>query len=128
MEIASERMQAAGQTNVSFVNEDIFTVAFDDDFDAVVGCYVLVHNQDKARLLRRVSQHVYLGGLVVFQEPDYSMSVATLPRAQFFEQVCHWRVEALRRAGLEGQTGLKMFGLFLEAGLPVPEVRFPSLE
>jgi hypothetical protein len=32
-------------------------------------------------------------------------------------------LEATRRAGLERQLGLKLFGMFLDAGLPAPEMR-----
>lgn len=56
LETARERVQAAGLTNVSFISGNIFTVALDDDFDAVVGRLILVHIQDKVALLRRLSK------------------------------------------------------------------------
>jgi SAM-dependent methyltransferase len=123
LETAWQRVRAAGLPHVSFVNGDILTVALDDDFDAVVGRLILVHTQDPVALLRRVSTHVRPGGLVVFQEPDHTHTIATLPRAQLFEQAWNWWVEATRRAGLERQMGLKLFGVFLDAGLPAPQMR-----
>lgn len=127
LETAGERVQTAGLTNVSFVSGDIFTVGLDDDFDAVVGRLVLVHIQDKVALLRRLGKHVSPGGIVAFQEPDHSIPVATVPRALLFEQTWNWRLEATRRAGLEAQMGLKLYGLFLDAGLPAPEMRLEQM-
>lgn len=123
LETARQRVQATGLPQVSFVNGDILTVTLDGDFDAVVGRLILVHTQDKIALLRRVSTHVRPGGLVVFQEPDHTHPIATEPRAQLFEQAWNWWVEATRRGGLERQMGLKMFGMFLDAGLPAPQMR-----
>jgi len=93
----------------------------------VVGRLVLVHIQDKVALLCRLSKQVHPGGIVAFQEPDHSIPVATLPRARLFEQTWNWRLEATRRAGLEAQMGLKLYGMFLDAGLPAPEVRLEQM-
>jgi len=123
LQTAWKRVRAAGLAQVSFVSGDILTIALADDFDAVVGRLILVHTQDKVALLRRVSAHVREGGLVVFQEPDHTNPVATLPRARLFEQAWNWWLEATRRAGLERQMGLKLFGVFVDAGLPAPEMR-----
>jgi SAM-dependent methyltransferase len=123
LEIAWQRVQAAGVPNVSFVHGDILASAVDDDFDAAVGRLVLVHTSDPVALLRQVRTHVRPGGVVVFQEPDHTHSIATEPRASLFEQAWGWWVEATRQAGLERQMGLKLFGMFVEAGLPAPEMR-----
>lgn len=127
LETARQRVQAAGLSTVSFVDGDIMTIGLDDDFDAVVGRLILVHAQDPVALLRRVRTQVRSGGLVAFQEPDHTHPIATLPRAPLFEQVWNWWVEATRRAGLERQMGLKVFGVFLEAGLPAPEMRLERM-
>jgi SAM-dependent methyltransferase len=127
LETARQRVRAAGWSNASFVSGDILAVSLDDDFDAVVGRLILVHTPDKVALLRRVSTHVRLGGLVIFQEPDHTCPVETWPRAQLFEQAWNWWLEATRRAGLERQLGLKLFGLFLDAGLPAPQMRLERM-
>jgi SAM-dependent methyltransferase len=123
LETAGQRVRAAGLSHVSFVSGDILTVALDDDFDAVVGRLILVHTPGKVALLRQVSTHVRPGGLVVFQEPDHTNPLVTWPQARLFEQAWNWWLEATRRAGLERQMGLKLFGMFLDAGLPAPEMR-----
>jgi SAM-dependent methyltransferase len=122
LETAWQRVRAAGLPHVSFVSGDILTVALDDDFDAVVGRLILVHTPDKVALLRRVSRQVRPDGLVVFQEPDHTNPVATWPQARLFEQAWNWWLEATRRVGLERQLGLKLFGMFLDAGLPAPQM------
>lgn len=123
LETAWQRVRSAGLSNVSLVSGDMGTAALDDDFDAVVGRLILVHTPDKVALLRRVSAQVRPGGLVVFQEPDHTCPVETWPRARLFEQAWSWWLEATRRAGLERQLGLKLFGAFLDAGLPAPQMR-----
>jgi SAM-dependent methyltransferase len=123
LETARQRVREAGWSTVSLVSGDMGTVALDDDFDAVVGRLILVHVPDKVALLRRVGALVRPGGLVAFQEPDHTCPVATWPRARLFEQAWYWWLEATRRAGLERQMGLKLFGVFLDAGLPAPQMR-----
>ena len=123
LETARQRVRVAGFPQVSFINGDILTVALDDNFDAVVGRLILVHTQDKVALLRKVRTHVRPGGLVVFQEPDHTHPIATEPRARLFEQAWDWWVEATRRGRLERQMGLKLFGMFLDADLPAPQMR-----
>jgi SAM-dependent methyltransferase len=127
LETAERRVRAVGLPNVSFINGDILTVALDHDFDAVVGRLVLIHIPDKVALLRRMSKYVRPGGVVAFQEPDLSTPVVTLPRAQLFEQAWNWVLSATCRTGMERQMGLKVYGLFLEAGLPHPEVRLEQM-
>jgi 2-polyprenyl-3-methyl-5-hydroxy-6-metoxy-1,4-benzoquinol methylase len=127
LETACKRVRLAGLSNVSFISGDILTIALDRDFDAVVGRLILVHVKDKVALLRKVSAHVRPGGLVVFQEPDHTNPVITLPRARLFEQAWNWWLEATRRAELERQMGLKLFSLYLDAGLPAPEMRLERM-
>jgi ubiquinone/menaquinone biosynthesis C-methylase UbiE len=127
LQTAWKRVRAAGLPQVSFVGGDILTTPLDDDFDAVVGRLILVHAQDKVAFLRRVSTHIRPGGLVVFQEPDHTNPIATMPRAPLFEQAWNWWLEATRRAGLERQMGLKLFSVFLDAGLPAPQMHLERL-
>src|SRR6185312_15706242 len=54
LQIARERASAMGLTNVSFREGDITTVALDDEYDAIVGRFVLIYLQDRAAVLRRL--------------------------------------------------------------------------
>ena len=70
---AKQRAAAKGLHNVNFREGDPTEIAFDRPFDAVVGRYVLLFQADPAGMLRALmKQHLRPGGLIVFQEPDWT--------------------------------------------------------
>jgi SAM-dependent methyltransferase len=121
IDVARQRAQAAGITNVEFLQGDVSQVALSDQFDAVVGRAILMYIKDGAALLRRLSQQLRPGGILAFQELDLTLAGATLPHAPVFEQTGQRIKEVFGRAGLD-MEGLNLFRLFLEAGLPAPEM------
>jgi SAM-dependent methyltransferase len=121
IDFARQRAQAAGITNVAFIQGDLSQVALDDRFDAVVGRLILLYIKDRAALLRRLSQQLRPGGIVAFQELDLTLAGTTLPHAPVFGQAVKRIKEVFGRAGLDTQ-GMNLFRLFLEAGLPAPEM------
>ena len=54
LQIARTRAQAARFTQVSFVEGDLTDLAFSEDFDAVVGRYILHHVRDQVLVLRQL--------------------------------------------------------------------------
>src|SRR5437899_2256732 len=68
--VARERAPGKSLRNVSFVEGDPANMTFDRPFDAVVGRYVLLFQQDPGTMLRKVAAHLRPGGVVVFHEPD----------------------------------------------------------
>jgi SAM-dependent methyltransferase len=121
IDLARQRAQAAGVTNVSFFQGDILHMALDDQFDAVVGRLVLMYMKDRVAVLRRLSQQLRPGGMLAFQELDLTLAGTSLPPAPLSEQVGKRLTQVFQRAGLDTQ-GLNLFHLFLEAGLPIPEM------
>jgi SAM-dependent methyltransferase len=121
IDFARQRAQAAGITNVAFLQGDLSQMALDDRFDAVVGRLILLYIKDRAALLRRLSQQLRPGGIVAFQELDLTLAGTTLPHAPVFGQAVKRIKEVFGRAGLDTQ-GMNLFRLFLEAGLPAPEM------
>lgn len=122
LQIARERAQATGLSNVSFLEGDITTVALPGAFDAVVGRIVLIYIQDKVALLRRLVEPLRPGGIVAFQELYFTVAGIALPPAPLFTQAAHWLVEVFHRARLDTDIGLNLSRLFLDAGLPAPEM------
>lgn len=59
---AHERVRAQGLGNVTFREGDVESVALDDDFDAVVGRYVLIWVRDPGQVLRAAVRHLRPGG------------------------------------------------------------------
>jgi predicted O-methyltransferase YrrM len=121
IDLARQRAQATGVTNVSFFQGDILHMALDDQFDAVVGRLVLMYMKDRVAVLRRLSQQLRPGGMLAFQELDLTLAGTSLPPAPLSEQVGKRLTQVFQRAGLDTQ-GLNLFHLFLEAGLPIPEM------
>jgi len=121
IDVARQRAQAAGLTNAAFLQGDVSQMAPSSQFDAVVGRLILLYIQDRAALLRRLSQQLRPGGIIAFQELDLTLHGTTLPHAPVFEQAAHRIKEVFVRAGLDTE-GMNLFRLFLEAGLPAPEM------
>src|SRR5260370_5298366 len=123
LDIARVRARVAGYENVSFVAGDINSVELDDGFDAIVGALTFIHLREPAATLRTLVRHLRPGGLVAFQDPDFTPPDASIPPSRLFEHLDAWIKEALRSARLEMQMGLKLYHLFLEAGSPAPWLR-----
>lgn len=127
LETARARAQAAGHTNVSFVVDDIATTIPNGPFDAVIGRCVLFFLVDPSGTLRRILDVVRPGGVVAFQEPgNATLRPASLPTCPLMDQAWTWILEAYRRAGLDWHMGLRLFGLFREAGLPDPKMHLDA--
>ena len=120
LQTARERVHAAGLGNVSFIAEDIRSVELDQDFDAVVGRVVLLYLDEPEALLRLLSGHLRPGGIVAFQDLDWTNGPTAVPPSRHLAQVWEWVPEMFRRAGLETQMGFKLHRIFLAAGLPAP--------
>lgn len=119
--LASQRAAAAGLTNVQFVTEDLTELVLDEPVDGLIGRLVLMYFADPAVLLRRLCQFVRPGGLVVFHELD-ATAVKSLPRCELVETTISQIIQTFTRAGVDVQTGLKLAQIFIEAGLPRPEM------
>ena len=120
--MATRNAQVRALSNITFQLGDPIEMVFERPFDAVVGRYVLVFNQDEPGTLRALAKHLVPGGLVAFHEP--TMLVArSIPTVALYERCCHWRVEGFRAGGVTLDTAQRLHGIFLNAGLPAPATR-----
>lgn len=126
LETARMRVQAAGLTNVDFIEGDIRSVQMDTDFDAVVGRLVLLYLGNPAETLRHVVAHLRPGGIVAFQEPDFTSGPVDFPPSPLNQQMWHWWRQTAGRAGLELGMGFKLYRVFLAADLPAPQVHLEA--
>ena len=118
---ARERVVAAGLSNVRFIEGDFRELTPGELFDAVTGRAVLMYAADPVVALRSLLPHLRSGGIVAFQEFDYTTLVA-LPSLPLIEQLAEWWRRAAGQAGIELQMGLKLFPTYVAAGLPGPEM------
>jgi SAM-dependent methyltransferase len=99
---------------------------FDTPFDAIIGRFVLMYQDDPAKSLRNMMRYLREGGLVAFQELD-STACRAWPAAPTFDAAARWLAEALRGSGARPELGLEMHSLFLDSGLPGPRMRIDTL-
>jgi ubiquinone/menaquinone biosynthesis C-methylase UbiE len=111
--------------NVFFETGDAAEMHFDRPFDAIIGRFVLMYQEDPATSLRNMMRHVREGGLVVFQELD-STACRSWPVVPTFDAAARWLMEALRGSGARPELGLEMHSLFLDCGLPGPSMRMDT--
>ncbi|WP_066951132.1 class I SAM-dependent methyltransferase [Microtetraspora fusca] len=134
VETARERAASMGFTDiVSFANADLaeFDPAGVDPagsgaawrpFDALVGRFVLQYLPDPAAALRRLAGLVRPGGIVVMHDMDVSNPDVSVPRCALWND-CYALLSALFRAhGIAPDFGRHLTRVFLDAGLPWPDV------
>ena len=128
LQLAQMRAQEAGLRHVSFLEGDIRNITLDQEYDAIVGRFVLQYLPERAAILRRLMQHLRPGGVVAFQEYDLSTDSSLFsPPSPLWQQVWDWMTQTFQRAGAELQMGLKLYGTLLEAGLPAPQMRYEAV-
>jgi SAM-dependent methyltransferase len=85
----------------------LLQMKFDQPFDAIVGRFVLMYQEDPVASLRKITKHLRPGGLVVFQELD-SSACRSFPTVPAFDEAAQWLMEALRGSGARPNLGLEM--------------------
>jgi SAM-dependent methyltransferase len=121
--IAEERAAAAGLGNVRFVEADLRHLDLGEGtFDAVVGRWVLMYQPDPVELLRRLASYLRPGGIVAFQESDLVNVLRPYPDAPVHARLRELMMPPTERGGLEQQMGPRLYGAFIAAGLPAPEL------
>lgn len=115
------RMSATVINNVSFAVGDPASMHFDKPFDAIIGRFVLMYQDDPTASLRNIMRNLREGGLVAFQELD-STTCRSWPAGPVFDEAARWLAEALRSSGARPELGLEIHALFLDCGLPAPKM------
>ena len=125
LETAQARASAAGLANVTFRAGDFRALPLADDFDAVVGRFVLMYVADPAAALRSLAAHLRPGGIVIFQEIDLGLAqafTAYVGASPLARRMAEWGAELYRRTGAHADMGVRLFGAYQEAGLPAPQL------
>ena len=127
LETARTRAQAAGLTNVQFVAGDAQTLDLANDFDALIGRLVLTYLPDPAATLKQLATHLRPGGIVAFQEVEFSTySSIARPETPMMNQLAEWGVEVFQRSRANVGMGLDLYGTFVDAGLPEPTLQYTA--
>ena len=100
LENALERTRQHGCSSwVSFQasNLDEFNTA--DQFDAIVGRYILLYQHDPGATIRHLLRFLKPGGIVVFHELDFTDPRSSDPPCAFWDEIYALLGEVFRRAG-----------------------------
>lgn len=127
LKAARARAEATGVANVEFVHGDCREVAPGDGFDALVGRLVLMYAADPAEVLRDLVRLLKPGGIVAFQDYNLSSnSVRLSPPTPLWQQTYDRFLAVVKSAGIPSEMGFGLRRVFLDAGLPEPEMELNS--
>jgi len=127
IELARARALAAGMTNIEFIVGDCRTVALPRRIDAIVGRLVLMYVADPAATVRMLADRLESGGIVLFQECNVTpVSVQSHPPLELMARLSAWTRAAATHAGLNQAQGYDLRSVFIQAGLPEPQMQLDS--
>jgi SAM-dependent methyltransferase len=125
--VARDAADQRGLRQVSFLEGDPSKMTFEEPFDFVVGRYVLAHQADPKAMLRGLTKHLRPGGMMVFQDPDWSF-VSSDPVAPTYDRCCRWAMDAAGRSGIRIVNAVTwMHRAFVGAGLKPPTMRMRTM-
>ncbi len=128
LETARARVAQAGQDNVEFMAGDVRTLDLEDDFDALIGRFVLMYMADPTETLRQLSKWVRPGGIVAFHEIGFNAE--NLPHAidtPLAHDLFDWTMEVFNRSGAHADLAYRLYRTFVDAGLPEPRLEYTAL-
>lgn len=107
---------------VSFQETEFEDFSSSQQFDAIVGRYVLLYQRDPAATIRQMMAFLKPGGVVVFHETDFSDPHPSWPRCELWDQVIGTVAEAFLRGGAPPDFGRRLGEVFLDAELGFPTI------
>ena len=127
LDTARQRATDAGVRNVEFIAGDARALDSSDKFDAVVGRFVLMYMAEPGKAFTQFITHLKPGGIVAFQEPEYTLYPALLhPDTPLMNQLIKWILEVFEHSGAHLDMGVGLYRAFVDAGLPPPTMHLES--
>jgi SAM-dependent methyltransferase len=119
---ARQRAELAGFENIVFIQADVSTLAHREQFDAVVGRFILMFLPYPVDVLKTLGTLVRPGGIVAFQEASWANQLAQtahLPLRMAVSTLIH---DTLAKGGARTNNELFLYRDFQAAGLPPPRL------
>jgi SAM-dependent methyltransferase len=110
LETARGRVEAAGWTSVEFRHGGLKSLDVGQDFDAIVGRWILMYVSQPTDLLRKAQTFLRRGGIVAFQESDLANPLRPYPPVPLHDQVKQWTTPPPGAPGPDVEMGLKHSG------------------
>jgi ubiquinone/menaquinone biosynthesis C-methylase UbiE len=121
VDLARHRAAELGVKTVTFEQTTVADLVLDEPVDAVIVRLILMHLPQPAAVLRQLATLVRPGGVIAFSEFDMQ-AVASVPDIPLMQTLADAISDAFRAVGLDPRFGTRLYGLFLEAGLPAPRL------
>ena len=113
---AEQKVKAAGFTNVTFQQGDIFNLTFaTESFDHIFVCFVLEHLANPEQALMALQTVLKPGGTMTVIEGDHG-STYFYPDSVAAHQAIQCQVELQKRAGGNANVGRMIYPLLTAAG------------
>ena len=125
IETARDRARDAGVSNVEYLAGDARTLDLGSDYDALIGRLVLMYMAEPADTLKQLATRVRPGGIVAFQEVDFSY-YRKRPDTPVANDLIEWVIAVFVRSGAHLNMGFNLYGAFVDAGLPEPTMNFSA--
>jgi ubiquinone/menaquinone biosynthesis C-methylase UbiE len=113
---ARRKVEAAGMSNVTFKQGDIFSLPFEPgSFDHIFVCFVLEHLSRSLDVLKSLRNLLKRGGTITVIEGDHG-STYFYPESEAAHKAIQCQVELQRRAGGNANIGRELYPLLSTAG------------
>jgi ubiquinone/menaquinone biosynthesis C-methylase UbiE len=123
---ATARVRSLQIKHVDFLQGDPARMDFSQQFDAIVGRFVLMYYPDPVAAIGGLARHLRPNGLMAFQEFDMDY-LDTHPTTPTFERAAEWMRATFRATGARTRLGAELYPVFVSAGLPGPSLRMDLL-
>jgi SAM-dependent methyltransferase len=98
-------------------------------FDALVGRFVLMHQNEPGAALASAARAVRSGGVVSMVESYMELLRSgghSEPHSALYDEIVRWKCAVVEGAGADVRAGARLRRTFLEAGLPEPVTRLEA--
>ena len=124
LEVARKRARDHVLTNVDFIKSDLNELSIDNrQFDAIVGRRVLMYLPDPRRVISELSAMLKIGGIMIFQESDSTLSSKSIVPMPLHKQVDKWIWDTVEREGGNIHIGFDLWSLLTQKGLIIEKLR-----
>ncbi|HKV87531.1 MAG TPA: methyltransferase domain-containing protein [Candidatus Dormibacteraeota bacterium] len=119
--LAREAAAERGIDNVEFRAMNLHDWREPDAYGAVYTRFVLQHLRQPIEILIRMWEAVRPGGVLIVEDADFD-GWESHPKSAALDFFLRTYAEAIRRSGGDHSIGRKLYAMFLEAGIPRPEL------
>lgn len=127
---ARTRAAREGFANIRFTSDGMESLTNAAPFDAVIGRFILMHQERPEAFLADCRARVRPGGSVAFLESQMAASVPGVhshPHSEVYDRIVKLKIAVIQAVGAHNHMGYQLPATFLRAGLPRPRIRMTGV-